>query len=725
MSSLRLLALVCLLGTAVAEDWPHWRGPNNDGHSFESGLPEKWSPKGENLLWRRPEYASRATPVVMNDRVYLVCRAFPETTQEGEKTVCVNAKTGELIWESVHNIYLSDAPAERVGWSSVVADPQTDTVFVLGLGCVFQCLDGKTGRTIWEHSMSEEYGMLSTYGGRTNFPVVFEDLVIISGVMTGWGENAVPAHRMIAFDKKTGVARWLISTRVRPEDTTYTTPVFTTFRGQAAMVFSAADGAIYAVQPRTGKVIWKYQASTRGINSTPVVDADGIVYAGHAEQNSSDTNVLGAVFAFDGNVEGEITEDKLLWKAPKRALGRSSLVKLGDRIYFIEDGAALVILDAKTGALVGQKKLGRIMFGSPMVAGGKLYVAENTGRFYVLKPTEKGVDVASEARLAQGEEVFGSPAASNGRIFLPTIEALYCIGSATAAASKPTATAVSRESALSDRKVAQVLLTPTEQILKPGEKLQLQVLGYNKAGQLLGPVKGAVVTAEGGGAVSADLVYTAPASGVAGVVLTAKSGELAAKARLRVIPQLPWKFDFADEKVPPVWIGADYRHKPAPLDGQKGLVKISTIPKGTRSQAWLGWTNLHDYTIQADFKATQRGDRLPDMGLINQRYTLDLQGAQRLQIRSWTARLELRFAKTMDFNWQADTWYTMKFRSETEGGKVTLRGKVWKRGESEPSEWQIEATDEVPNLQGSPGLFGNATDAEFFVDNVAVSSNQK
>jgi hypothetical protein len=56
---------------------------------------------------------------------------------------------------------------------------------------------------------------------------------------------------------------------------------------------------------------------------------------------------------------------------------------------------------------------------------------------------------------------------------------------------------------------------------------------------------------------------------------------------------------------------------------------------------------------------------------------------------------------------------------------VTLRGKVWKRGESEPSEWQIEATDEVPNLQGSPGLFGNATDAEFFVDNVAVSSNQK
>ncbi len=105
----------------------------------------------------------------MNGKIYLVCRHEPETTKEGEKTVCLNAATGEKIWESVHNVYLSDAPAERVGWSSVVGDPTTGNVFVLGLGCQFQCLDGATGKLIWEHSMSEEYGMLSTYGGRTNF----------------------------------------------------------------------------------------------------------------------------------------------------------------------------------------------------------------------------------------------------------------------------------------------------------------------------------------------------------------------------------------------------------------------------------------------------------------------------------------------------------------------------------------------------------------------------
>jgi len=714
--------ILSLMSFVQGADWPHWRGPGMNGVSPEKNLPEKWSPKGENLLWRKAEYATRSTPVVSNGKVYVVCRAFPETTKEGEKTVCLDAVTGDLIWESVHNIFLSDAPAERVGWSSVVCDPEGKYVYVLGLGCHFQCLDAVTGAIVWEHSMSEEFGMLSTYGGRTNFPVVFEDLVVISGVMTGWGETAVPAHRFIAFDKKTGQAVWLKSTRVRPEDTTYSTPVVATLNGQEALVVGAGDGAIYAIQPRTGKTIWKYQASTRGINVTPLVE-NGIVYCGHGEQNQTDTTILGAVFAFNGNTEGEISEGDLLWKIPKKTVGRSSPLKYGDRVYFVEDGAAMLIIDAATGTLVTTQKLGRVMFGSLVAGDGKIYAAENTGRFYVFKPSEKGVETVSQARLGQGEEVFGSPVISNGRIYLPTIEALYCIGSKDAAATPPgDSGAVAAKKEVTDRKVTQILLTPTELLLKPGEKVALKVSGYNAIGQYVGPVKDAVVTVQGGGSVSKDLQYTA-ADGVAGVVLTAKSGEMTATGRARVVPMLPWKFEFSEEKVPPVWIGADYRHKPAPLEGQKGLVKVSTIPKGTRSQAWLGWTDLHDYTVQADFMATEKKGRLPDMGLINQRYTLDLQGSQRLQIRSWTARLDLRFAKTIDFQWKQGVWYTMKFRSETSDGKVTLQGKVWPRGEAEPKEWQIEATDETPNLNGSPGLFGNASDAEFYLDNVQVTAN--
>ncbi len=720
--------LSCL--SVSAEDWPHWRGPRMNGTSAEAGLPESWSPKGENLIWRKEEFGTRSSPVVMKGRVYVVCRSFPETTQEGEKTVCLDAVTGELIWESIHNVYLSDAPAERVGWSSVICDPESDRVYVLGLGCVFQCLDAATGKIYWQRSMSEEFGMLSTYGGRTNFPVVFEDLVIISGVTTGWGETALPAQRFLAFNKMTGESVWITSTRPRPEDTTYSTPVFARLNGQDAMVVGAGDGAIYAMQPRTGKVIWKYEASGRGLNTTPLVDERGIVYCGHSEQNASDRTVLGAIFAFDGNTEGDIAEDQLLWKVMKRTVGRNAPVKYGDRIYFVEDGANLVIVKAATGEVVAEKKLGRIMFGSIVIGEGKMYVVENTGRAYVLQPTEKGVDVISQTRLPQGEEVFGSPAISNGRIYIPSMEALYCIGTKEAAAaalpsSRPRLSlSVGGAAPPAAPAISQLVLTPAESGLKPGESLQLQVKGYAANGRFVKNLSDAEFKVEGGGTVDSNMVYTAPSDGQpAGVIITVTADSLTAKARIRVIPSLPWSFDFSDGKVPAVWIGANYRHKPIEVDGEQALVKVSTIPKGTRSQSWMGWTDLHDYTIQADFRATESDGKLPDMGLINQRYTLDLQGSQRLQIRSWTPRLELRFAKTIDMQWSPNVWYTIKFQSENKDGKAILRGKIWPRSEAEPAEWQIEAADGTPNIEGSPGMFGNASDAEFYIDNVQVTAN--
>jgi hypothetical protein len=66
----------------------------------------------------------------------------------------------------------------------------------------------------------------------------------------------------------------------------------------------------------------------------------------------------------------------------------------------------------------------------------------------------------------------------------------------------------------------------------------------------------------------------------------------------------------------------------------------------------------------------------------------------------------------------------MKFQSVNSSDGVTLRGKVWKRGEKEPVDWQIEATDKTPNKNGSPGIFGNSTNAEFYLDNVKVVPNK-
>ena len=65
----------------------------------------------------------------------------------------------------------------------------------------------------------------------------------------------------------------------------------------------------------------------------------------------------------------------------------------------------------------------------------------------------------------------------------------------------------------------------------------------------------------------------------------------------------------------------------------------------------------------------------------------------------------------------------MKLQAANEDGKAVLRGKVWPRGEDEPAEWTITTTDDVPNVAGSPGLFGSAKDAEIHLDNIVVSAN--
>jgi outer membrane protein assembly factor BamB len=833
-----LAALAAIASPAMAQDafkpdpldWPHWRGPEMNSISREKGLVSSWSPDGENLLWKSTDLATRSTPIVMNGKLYVLCRHNPDTTTEGEKVVCVNAATSEKIWENAFNVFLTDAPAERVGWSSVVGDPRTGNVYALGLCDFLQCLDGETGKTKWSHSMSEEYGMISTYGGRTNMPVVFDDLVIISGVMTGWGEYAVPAHRFVAFDKTNGQAVWISSTRLRPLDTTYSSPVLANFNGQVAIVFGAGDGSVYAMQPRTGKILWNYEASVHGINTTPTV-VGTTVYCGHSEENIFDRTVLGALFAIDGTGTGNVTKTKQLWIAPKKIIGRAAPLFVNDRLYAADDSATLWIVDPKTGKDIGKQRLGTALFASPLYADGKIFVSEEGGTSYVLEPTEKGVKVVHKVELDDAS-MEGSPIVSHGRLYFPSSAALYCVGSKDQAAppADPQPTATPETASAADTKPAQLQITPVESLLRPGQKQTFKIRLFNANGRYL-DTKSVQATYElkGPGKLENGVFTTPGDAGHAVSFVTAKVGELTSTARIRTVPPFPWNFEFSNAKVPETWIGSAYRHivldedllnalkaqdartarmyiylttaftnanapvakfadagprqawtdllryfdltgegKPATIDdakkqfdpglealvkekvvekwewsqddvgelvltvnrgprpiaGNAVMCKISTIPKGTRSQGWMGQTHLHDYTIQADLRGATRHGKIPSMGVINQRYTLALEGAtQELQIRSWVSRLELRFARTIPFPWKSDVWYTMKFQSENKDGKAILRGKVWPRGDAEPGEWTIEAADETPNVSGSPGLFGNATDAEVFVDNVKVNAN--
>jgi len=782
--ALTLLTALLAPCVALAAEWTDWRGPlENRSVAGDRPLVTSFDPeKGTNVLWKNEEAGGISTPVIMGGRLYTLVRHKPGTTEEAEKVLCLDAATGQKVWENVFNVYLSDVPAERVGWSAVVADPVTNTVFAHGVCGVFTAIDAATGQTRWQRSLHEEFGFLSTYGGRTNVPVVFEDLVIASAVVTGWGDTARPAHRFLGLDARTGEVRWMNGTKELPEDTTYSTPSLANVGGQASLIFGSSDGSVWNFQPRTGRAVWNFKLSRRGLNVAPLVD-DGTVWVSQAEENLDNTT-MGSVTAFKAVGAGDITATNTIWQRKGVMDGRAMPVVLGDRVYFVDDGAKVYAFDKRTGEPVGkpQKLLGTIVRGSPLVAGGLLYVC-STGGWHVLEPTKDGLKFVNRMRLGEEDEVTASPIAANGRLYLTTGARLYCLGDKSAAASSAASVAEpTRSQQVSDAtkspvgEPAWVQVVPAEAQIAAGATLPLKVRLFDAAGRFCGELEDTAKFTTTEGTVSTDARYTAPAGAHAAAILTVNVGSLEGKARIRSMPPLPWTFDFEDVALepnpkggpprgePPLpWVGMRYRHVVRTVDGSKCLVKVTTIPKGTRSQGWIGPIGLHDYSIQADFRAQETGvekpasdtppsapaataasdadafakkfgnpaalekARLPDMGLIAQRYTLDLMGAsQQLQVRSWPPQVATHFSKTIPFAWEAGRWYTIKFEASTRpasGGMpaaALLRGKVWPRGEAEPAGWTLDAVHEAGNLQGSPGFFGNSKDSEISIDNVSV-----
>lgn len=720
----------CILAfPAAGADWPYWRGPEYNGTSPQTDLPADWDPDGgpdSNLLWKREELGGRCTPTVLDGRLYTILRADEGTPREGERVVCADAETGEILWENRFNVWLSDVPDTRVGWSSVVADPETGYVYALGVCAYFQCIDGKTGETIWSMPLHEQFGMLSTYGGRTNFPIISEDLVIISGIIINYGDRAKPNHRLIAFDKKTGDVVWFNGTRDLPYDTPYSAPSLATINGQRQLVMGAGDGAIWGFQPQTGKPLWHYDLSRRGIFASPLVVGNR-VFASHSEENISGTT-MGAVVALEVVGSGDQTSVKELWKIEKLVVGRSAPVEIDGRLYIVDDRCKMHVIDCDTGEILQERiKIGDSrQWGSLLYADGKIYVLTENGRWAIVEPTEDGAEILERGRIRK-EAFNGSPICADGRLYFPGQSALYCVGKPDAEAVTTVTAESSAVAAADNPQGTHLQVVPAEMTLTPGEEVEFKARFFNEMGQEVSSDQAVEFTATGGGSFAGN-VYTAPKDNRPHAVeIKATAGTVEGQTRARVIPPLPWKYDFDQlDDAPVTWIGARYRHVVRTIDGSPALVKVTTIPKGARSRGWMGPSELANYTIAVDARAQRKDDKLPDIGVIAQGYVLDLQGEnQELQIRSWAP--QLRMASTVDFPWQEDTWYRMKLRAEIveeDGQQVAvLSGKVWPKNDPEPKEWTVTARDESPNLKGSPGLYGNAKDAELYLDNLEVTAN--
>jgi outer membrane protein assembly factor BamB len=710
-----------LAAPALANDWAEWRGPARDGISTEVKLPSSWSPGGENLAWKA-NYGGRSAPIVMGDRVYLQGTAGKGATLQ-ERVVCLDADTGKVLWEHKFNVYLSDVPPHRVGWASPAGDLATGNVYVFGVGGTLLGLT-RDGKVLWQRSLGEDFGLLTTHGGRTVSPIIDGDLVIISGVTFMWGQHGRGAHRFMAFDKRTGETMYISAPGGRPYDTTYAPPIIAEVNGTRLLIQGASDGVVHAIKPQTGEPVWKYEISKRGLNTGVVVLGTTAILT-HSEENL-DSSEMGMVVAVDAAAKGELKKEQIKWRTYGWQGGFSSPVIDGDRFYQLDNGANIAAFDVATGKRLWIENLGTIQKASPVLADGKLYVGTENGRFFILQPSATGVKILDQDQLGT-EQIIASVAVSNGRIYLVSDTSVYCIGKKSTSGSSPTAAPV-EGIPNPNRPATHVQVVPTELILKPGDSVNFRVRLFDDQGRFIREEKAATWAVDGlkGSVTNGQFVAQTDTVAQTGLVKATVNG-VTGSAGVRVFPGLPWSENFdsaAVNTIPPSWVNTTMKFTVREVGGNKVLVKTTEGSSLlSRARAYMGPSDFSDYTVEADVFATTKRRQQGDAGVIAQRYVLTLFGnSQTLHIEPWQPETERTVA--MPYPWKPDTWYRLKLQVENlPNGTTRARGKAWPVGETEPTNWMIERVDPIPNRQGAPGIFGNAL-AELYFDNLKVYKNE-
>jgi hypothetical protein len=422
-------------------------------------------------------------------------------------------------------------------------------------------------------------------------------------------------------------------------------------------------------------------------------------------------------------------------------VGYASPVADGERLYTVDNGGILFAFDLKTGKRLWTENLGTIQKSSPVLADGKLYVGTENGKFFIIRPHADRAEVLDQDWLGSEqspEPIVASPAVARGRIYVTSMNATYAIGpkmapSSTSTSAPAPATGTNGGSA---GPATVLLVNPTELILKPGESVDLKVRAFDEKGIELPDAGQATWTLEGLKGTIQNGRFTADSAAVAQAgTVKAAVGSLTGAARIRVVPNLPWSFDFEDglKTPPPQWANATGKFEVRDLDGNHVLAKLANneFAFAKRCRPFFGGTDYSDYTIEADVRSQERRRQMGDVGIVAQRYELVLFGNhQRVELQPWQP--ETTRTVRADYKWKPDTWYTMKLEVQNlGGGKVRARGKVWPKGEPEPQAWTVERVDPIGSLKGSPGLYADAMNSrptggsEMYYDNIKVYPNKK
>jgi outer membrane protein assembly factor BamB len=408
------LATAAFVTEAEPANWPHWRGPGDNGSTGRGTYPVKWD--ATNVLWKAPLPGKGcSTPIVWNERIFLTA---PSNGLDG---VMAFDWSGKPLWQ------ISLGPEEtgkhRNG-SGSNPSPVTDgkDVFVYFKSGTLAALD-LNGKVHWQTNLVTGFGPETLYWDQGTSPVLTKDCAVIARMHHGesW---------LAAFDKSSGQMRWKVPRNFETPvegDHAYTTPLVIDQRGKEAVLVWGGQH-VTAHDATNGQLLW----SCRDFNpqaianwpavASPVIAGDIVVVAcGRADRGQP------RLYGIRLGGAGDVTVSHRVWKRDDIGTFVPTPAEYKGRIYLLRDRGEVECLDGATGKTLWREafpKASSNYYASPLVAGGMLYAVREDGVVFVARVDGK-FEILAENHM--DERVIASPVAVSNRLLIRGEHHLFCI----------------------------------------------------------------------------------------------------------------------------------------------------------------------------------------------------------------------------------------------------------------------------------------------------------
>lgn len=402
--------------------------------------------------------------------------------------LCLDEKTGELLWQLAIP-KLGTGKVSDWEYLGLCSSPSVEgeRVWIVTNRCEVMCLDvnGQTNGNqgpfmeegqymagpgkpamevgpkdadiLWRFDMRQELGVFPH--NITNCgPLIAGDKVVVTTANgVDWNHTNIPnpkAPCLVMLDKNTGelLGEEASGVAARTLHSNWSSPAFGVVNGQELIIFGGGDGWCYGLSTQTEerdgvkvlKEVWRYDCNPphyRMKDGKPIKYA---TYDGPSEviatpvfynnrvytpigQDPEHGEGVGNLVCIDATKTGDISKTGTVWSYDKIARSMST-PSIANGLIFVADYSGFIhCLDAETGTPYWVYDTKSHIWGSTLVADGKVYIGTEDGDFIILAADKTLREIN---KIDMKAPVYSSPVVANGTLYVATQTHLYAIGKA-------------------------------------------------------------------------------------------------------------------------------------------------------------------------------------------------------------------------------------------------------------------------------------------------------